>query len=49
MPTHERRPATQAWAIRSVPVRTRDGPERLDHAYRRLLADPSTSLPYDCD
>lgn len=27
-----------AWTIRSVALRTRDGPERLDQAYRRLLA-----------
>lgn len=25
------------WMIRSVALRTRDGPERLDQAYRRLL------------
>ena len=26
-----------AWTIRSVALRTRDGPDRLDQAYRRLL------------
>jgi hypothetical protein len=27
------------WAVRSVSLRTRDGPGRLDQVYRRLLAD----------
>ena len=27
-----RRPAAQGWTILSVSVRTRDGPDRLDHA-----------------
>jgi hypothetical protein len=31
--------AAPAWVIRSVAVRTRDGPERLDQAYRRLTND----------
>jgi hypothetical protein len=26
----------QSWTILSVFVRTRDGPDRLDHAYRHL-------------
>jgi hypothetical protein len=30
--------AAPIWTIRSVSVRTRDGSERLDHAYRRLLS-----------
>ena len=36
-----------AWTIRSVTLRTRDGPERLDQAYRRLLAAerPDTRPP----
>lgn len=34
------------WTIRSVALRTRDGPERLDQAYRRLLtAEPSDTRP----
>ena len=32
----------QSWTIRSVFVRTRDGADRLDHAYRRLTTDPET-------
>jgi hypothetical protein len=33
-------PATAPmWMIRSVSVRSRDGPERLDQAYRRLLSN----------
>jgi hypothetical protein len=34
-----------AWAIRSVSLRKRDGPARLDQAYRRLLADGPASDP----
>ena len=35
-----------AWTIRSVALRTRDGPERLDQAYRRLLSpEPSDKQP----
>ena len=36
-----------AWTIRSVALRTRDGPERLDQAYRRLLSAerPDTQPP----
>ena len=37
--------AAQSWTIRSVFVRTRDGPDRLDHAYRRLCHAPTTSRP----
>ncbi|MGI4940354.1 MAG: hypothetical protein ACRYHQ_07305 [Janthinobacterium lividum] len=35
------------WTIRSVTLRTRDGPERLDQAYRRLLTAerPDTRPP----
>ncbi len=42
-----RRPAVApAWTIRSVALRTRDGPERLDQAHRCLLApDPSDTQP----
>jgi hypothetical protein len=38
----------QSWTIRSVFVRTRDGPDRLDHAYRRLTADPQTGGEEPC-
>jgi hypothetical protein len=31
--------------IRSVAIRTRDGPERLDQAYRRLMGDTSRDEP----
>ncbi len=38
------------WTIRSVALRTRDGPERLDQAYRRLLTpDPSDKQPASPD
>ena len=40
MPTPRPAEAGMVWAIRSVPVRSRDGPERLDQAYRRLLGNP---------
>jgi hypothetical protein len=33
-----------SWAVKSVSLRTRDGPARLDQVYRRLLAD---GLPPD--
>jgi hypothetical protein len=36
MPAGQRPPVAATWAIRSVTVRTRDGPERLDQVYRRL-------------
>jgi len=39
MPTRPRPQVTARWTIRSVPVRTRDGAERLDQVYRRLLND----------
>ena len=45
MPTGQPPVAAPVWAIRSVPVPTRDGPERLDHASRRLLNDSSTDDP----
>ncbi|HXT81796.1 MAG TPA: hypothetical protein VN702_19715 [Acetobacteraceae bacterium] len=46
-----RRPeGTPTWTIRSVALRTRDGPERLDQAYRRLLAPtPPDERPADLD
>jgi hypothetical protein len=40
MPAGRPPDAAPAWVIRSVAVRTRDGPERLDQAYRRLTDDP---------
>jgi hypothetical protein len=39
MPSGRRSEGHPSWVIRSVPVRTRDGPERLDQAYRRLMDD----------
>ena len=43
MPTYPRLRVAASWTVCSVPVRTRDGAERLDQVYRRLLAD-STCL-----
>lgn len=34
-----------AWAIRCVAVRTRDSPERLDQAYRRLMGQAPRGEP----
>ena len=39
MPACRHAEAAPAWVIRSVAVRTRGGPERLDQAYRRLTDD----------
>jgi hypothetical protein len=39
MSTRQHTPAAPTWTIRSVSVRTRDGPERLDQVYRRLLSN----------
>jgi hypothetical protein len=36
--------ANPDWVIRSVAVRTRDGPERLDQAYRRLVGSPLVTI-----
>ena len=50
-PMSHRRPAAQGWTILSVSVRTRDGPDRLDHAYRRLghsAADHQTGGEEPC-
>jgi hypothetical protein len=33
------------WTIRAIAVRTRDGPERLDQAYRLLLNTSRTDRP----
>ena len=39
-------PSTAAvWTIRSTAVRTRDGPERLDQVYRRLISHTSCHEP----
>lgn len=46
MPNRPPAGAGTAWIIRSVPLRRRDGAERLDRAYGRLLDDPpSPSTP----
>ena len=45
MPVGQRPPTAAAWTIRSTTVRTRDGPERLDQAYRRLVSDTSRHEP----
>ena len=39
MSTRQHPAAAPTWTIRSVSVRTRDGPERLDQVYRRLLSN----------
>ncbi len=46
MVTGPRPTAAPTWTIRSIPVRTRDGPERLDQAYR-LLSDTPHDRPPD--
>lgn len=46
MPSGPRSVAAPAWTIRSVAVRTRDGPERLDRAYRHLIDDSSRHPPH---
>ena len=33
------RPAVARWTVHSVFVRTRDGPQRLEQAYRHLVRD----------
>jgi hypothetical protein len=38
-----RRPTPAAWRIRSVSVRARDGPQRLDQFYRLLVVEPEAS------
>src|SRR4051812_3449802 len=56
MPRTRRTPADPGWSVRSVFVRTRDGPDRLADAYRLLAghgpaatgdhpADPSATPP----
>ena len=43
MPRNIRATPDAAWRIRSVDVRTRYGPERVEQAYRILLGDGPTS------
>ena len=45
MPNHPRAGAAATWRIHSVPIRTRDGLERLDQVYRRLLETSPSALP----
>jgi len=45
MPAGQRPPTAAAWTICSTAVHTRDGPERLDQAYRRLVSDTSRHEP----
>jgi hypothetical protein len=47
MPYAQHSPAATRWTIHSVVVRTRDGPERLEQVYRRLLLDnpPVSAAP----
>ena len=40
MPRGPRPQTAPTWTVRSVSVRTRDGPLRLNQAYRRLLDPP---------
>jgi hypothetical protein len=45
MPNRPHAGAAATWRIHSVPLRTRDGPERSDQVYRRLLdSSPPTPL-----
>ena len=47
MPTRPRPQVTASWTIHSVPVRTRDGAERLDQGCRCLLNDaPAAAGPH---
>ena len=43
MPRSSSAPVGPCWTVRSIPIRTRDGPDRLDQVYRRLLADPAAA------
>ncbi len=47
MPHGQHSSEAPAWTIRSVAVRTRDGPDRLEQVYRRLLLPdhPSQTAP----
>jgi hypothetical protein len=46
MPTPPSTRAATSWTVCSVPIRTRDGAERLDQAYRRLLDGPPSPTPF---
>jgi hypothetical protein len=48
MPDHTHPRAGSAWIVRSVPVRTRDGTDRLDRAYRCLLDEPPDAARQPC-
>jgi hypothetical protein len=39
------RHSAPVWTIRSIAIRSRDGPPRLAQVYRRLLAAPSRAGP----
>ena len=39
-----RQRSAPVWTIRSIAVRSRDGPQRLAQVYRRLLAPPRRDL-----
>jgi len=46
MVTSQHSKMASSWTICSVALRARDGPERLDQAYRRLLTfEPSDTRP----
>ena len=45
MPADQAPSTAAVWTIRSTAVRTRDGPERLDQVYRRLMSDTSCHEP----
>jgi hypothetical protein len=42
MAAAQRPVAVSTWVIHSVAVRTRDGPDRLDQAYRHLIDDTAS-------
>ena len=39
-----RQRSAPVWTIRSIAVRSRDGPQRLAQVYRRLLAPPRRDM-----
>jgi hypothetical protein len=39
-----RQRSAPVWTIRSIAVRSRDGPQRLARVYRRLLAPPRRDM-----
>ena len=42
-----RQRSAPAWTVRSVAVRSRDGPRRVAQVYRRLLAPRGATRPAD--